>query len=88
MFFSFPKKGNLFAPINSNTNIKISSYELLSSSKLVYYIDKSDLSQSKFFLWYKIWSKILEKINKPKIEIKINFVNSERKSNKWMVFTK
>ena len=84
-FFSFPKKGNIFSPTKSNKNIKISSYELLSSSKLAYYIDNSDLSQSKIFYGIRFEEKILEKINKPKIEIEINFVNSERKSENFVI---
>ena len=89
-FLSFPKKGNVFSPIKTNSNIKISSYELLSSAKLAYYIDNNDFSQSKIFYGVRFAEKILERINKPKIELEINFVNSERKNvgftiNEWFL---
>ena len=79
-FYSFPEKGNIFTPDEDNSNIKVSSYELLTSSKLIYYIDNKDFSQNKIFYAMRFEDKYLDKIKKPKIEIKINYKESERKS--------
>ena len=78
-FYSFLNDGNTFAPTENNTNIKLSSYELLTSSQLIYYIDNNDFSQNKIFYAIRFEEEYLDKINKPIIQIEINFINSERK---------
>ena len=78
-FYSFLNDGNAFAPTENNTNIKLSSYELLTSSQLIYYIDNNDFSQNKIFYAIRFEEEYLDKINKPIIQIEINFINSERK---------
>ena len=84
-FSSFIEKGNIFTPIKKNTNIKLSSYELLTSSQLVYYIDNKDFSQYKIFYGIRFEEKYLDKINKPKIYIEISFTHSERKTEKIQI---
>ena len=79
-FIAFPQKANIFTPIEKNKNIKLASYELLSSNKLAYYIDNNDLSQNKIFYGIRFEKKYLDKIENPKIQINITFTNSERKN--------
>ena len=81
-FYSLLNDGNTFTPTNNNINIKLSSYELLTSSQLIYYIDNNDFSQNKIFYGIRFEEKYLDKINKPIIQIEINFINSERKKEK------
>lgn len=48
-FYSLPEKANIFIFDEDTSNIKVSSYELLTSSKLIYYIDNKDFSQHTIF---------------------------------------
>ena len=82
---SFPDKGNLFIPKKENPNIKLSSYQLLTSAKLAYYIDNSNLLQKNIFYGIRFDEKYLDKIGNPKLEIEITFTNSERKKEKYEI---
>ena len=84
-FLAFPEKGKEFSLDNNNPNpyIKHVSYEMITSSKLFYYINNNDLiKHNKFFYGIKKKKKKMEKINKLKIELDISFSNSERKNEK------
>ena len=80
--YSFPDRGNIFTPSKKNNNIKKAPYDLLSSAKLAYYIDNNDFLKSKIFYAIRFQGKYLDNIKKPKIELEINFINSERKNEK------
>ena len=87
-FYSFPDKSNIFIPNNNNTNIKFASYELISSSKLSYYIDNNNFSQNKIFYCLRFDEIYLDRIKKPKIELDIYFSDSSREKenieiNEW-----
>ena len=84
-FSSFPEKGNEFAQNSNNTNIKLASYEILTSSKLFYFINNADLKQNNIFYGIRFDEKYIDKINKPKIEVDITFTNSERKNEKFEI---
>ena len=76
--FSFPDKGNTFIPNEKNSNIKLSSYEILSSSYLFYSINNKDFKQNKIFYSIRFDEKYINKINMPKMQINITFYNSNR----------
>ena len=61
--FSFPEKGNTFIPNEKNSNIKLSSYEILSSSYLFYSINNKDFKQNKIFYSIRFDEKYINKIN-------------------------
>ena len=83
-FLAFPEKGKEFSLDNNHPNpyIKNVSYEMITSSKLFYYINNNDLKHNKFFYGIRFEEKKMEKINKPKIELDISFSNSERTNEK------
>ena len=86
-FISFPKEGNEFKLSDknkSNPNIKTATYNIISNSNLTYLINNCDFKQNKIFYTLRFEQKLLDKINIPKIQIGISFINSQREEE---VFT-
>ena len=80
-FMSFPKEGNEFKLIdknNTNSNIKTATYNIISNANLTYLIDNSNFKQKKIFYTLRFEQKLLDKINIPKIQIGISYINSQR----------
>ena len=80
-FYSFINKGNIFTSLK-NTNIKLSSYELLTSSQLIYYLDNNVFTQNNIFYSIRFQEQYLDKMHKPIVQIEISFTNSERQKEK------
>jgi len=81
-FASFPEKGKQFNLREKNTNIKFASYDILSSSKLIFSITNKDFMQKNIFYGLRLDGKYMDKINKPKIQLEISFDNSNRTNEK------
>jgi hypothetical protein len=81
-FVSFPERGKQFNLSEKNTNIKFASYDILSSSKLIFSITNKDFKQKNIFYGLRLDGKYIDKINKPKIQLEVSFDNSNRSNEK------
>ena len=89
-FISFNQYGNQFKHKSNetNSNIKTASYNIITNSNLTYFISNKDLLQNKIFYTVRFSQKYLDKINLPKMQISVSFINSNRKKeyiniNNW-----
>ena len=78
-FESFPNTGKEFKQNSNNTNIKLASYQVITSTNLSYFIDNHNFAENKIFYTIRFAQNILEKINMPKIQMIAHFINSQRK---------
>ena len=85
-FISFCQKGNSFK-LNDKTNntIKTASYNLITNANLSYYIDNCDLKQNKIFNTIRFEQSLLDKVNIPKIQMSITFINSKRQNELYTI---
>ena len=85
-FQSFSQNGNDFK-LNekNNTNIKTASYNLITNANLTYYISNCDLKKNKIFNTIRFEQSVLDKINNPKIQIYISFINSKRQNELYTI---
>ena len=85
-FQSFSENGNDFK-LNekNNTNIKTASYNLITNANLTYYISNCDLKKNKIFNTIRFEQSVLDKINNPKIQIYISFINSKRQNELYTI---
>ena len=60
------------------SNIKIASFDMISSANLTYYIENCNLQHNKIFYTVRFYQKILEKIKMPKMLLGAYFINSQR----------
>ena len=81
-FASFPEKGNQFTLCEKNPNIKLASYDIISSSKLLFSINNKDFKQRNIFYGVRLDGKYMDKINKPKIQLEVSFDKSNRTTEK------
>ena len=84
-FISFPEKGKQFHLSEKNANIKLASYDILSSSKLIFSITNKDFKQKNIFYGLRLDGKYMDKIKKPKIQLEASFVNSNRTNEKIVI---
>ena len=85
-FVSFSQKGNNFKLNDKeNTNIKKASYDLITNANLTYYISNCDLKQNKIFYTLRFEQSLLNKINTPKMQLSITFINSQRKNELFTI---
>ena len=84
-FVSFQERGKQFNLSEKNTNIKFASYDILSSSKLIFSIINKDFKQKNIFYGLRLDGKYIDKINKPKIQLEVSFDNSNRTNEKFIL---
>ena len=87
-FVSFPNLGKEFEQDSKNLNIKTATYGIINSANLTYFIENFNLKQNKAFYTIRFDQNILAKINMPKIQMLVYFINSQRQQelisiNNW-----